>query len=222
MKIKLLTFIVISIPMLSIAQSSPPTTVNTIPSGPSVMTISDTMTFYGMPSYTTITNQYLYTGAFCSGYNGSFDPVTYDYGTTSYGSVMHSDNWFNALRINFVDPNNQNLYVPINHVEFDNPIAVTETDYMSVDIYDFNNALLLHYMSTSPEHVVINFSTCTAAYMVLDDSAGTAYVVDNILFSDCNLTGISSAENETGITVYPVPSKGELNISANFNVSTSS
>jgi gliding motility-associated-like protein len=122
-------------------------------------------------------------GVVFSGYSGSTAPKIYNYGApTYYGNVLISDNWYNPLRINFTDTSNASIYHLAKKIEFDNIVDYAgEVDFMSIDVYDSVNILIYHYLSASPEHVVLNFTTPMAAYITIDDSAGTAFVVDNIL-----------------------------------------
>ena len=136
--------------------------------------------FEGFPSGTPITDQYLSYGVLFSGYPaGNPPPVTWDYGPGSYGSVLISYDWFSAMRVEFVDPLNPTFYLPVSHIEFDNPIN-PEVDYIVVEVFDASGQLLYSYTSTSPERVVIDLGAPVAAYMILDDSASTAYVIDNL------------------------------------------
>ena len=159
--------------------------------------------FEGFPSGTPITDQYLSYGVFFSGYPaGNPPPVTWDYGPGSYGSVLISYDWFSAMRVEFVDPLNPTFYLPVSHIEFDNPIN-PEVDYIVVEVFDASGQLLYSYTSTSPERVVIDLGAPVAAYMILDDSASTAYVIDNleayspIVFSDGFESGDTSAWSAT-------------------------
>lgn len=172
--------------------------------------MSDTITFTPFAGGTVITNQYLAYGALFLGYNGSTDPLVYDY-VGSYGRVLRSDNWYNALRLNFVDSLNTSQYLPVQHIEFDNPIN-TEIDYISVNVYDSLDNLIYHYLSTSPEHVVIDFETTLGAYITFDDSASTAYVIDNILFeNNITSTGHQSISDD-GVVLSPVPFQDEISL----------
>lgn len=165
---------------------------------------SDTINFDPYPTGTVITNQYLYNGAFFSGYNGSTDPIIHDY-FGSYGRTLHSDNWYNALRLNFVNPLNQLQYDPVKKIEFDNPID-SEVDYISVTVYDSLNTIIYQYVSTSPQHVVINLGANIGAYMIFDDSASTAYVIDNIVYDRDSVTGVNSIKGiNPDISIFPVP-----------------
>jgi hypothetical protein len=140
----------------------------------------DVIDFEGYPSGTLITDQYLSYGVLFSGYPpGSPSPMTYDYGPGSYGSVLTSYDWFSAMRVDFVDPLNPSLFLPASHIEFDNPID-SEVDYILVEVFDAGGLLLYSYTSASPERVVIDLGAYVAAYMILDDSQTTAYVIDNL------------------------------------------
>lgn len=159
--------------------------------------------FEGYPSGTQITDQYLSYGVLFSGYPaGDPPPVTWDYGPGSYGSVLISYDWFSAMKVEFVDPLNPALYLPVSHIEFDNPIN-PEVDYIVVEVFDASGQLLYTYTSASPERVVIDLGAYVAAYMILDDSADTAYVIDNletdstIVFADGFESGDVSAWSST-------------------------
>jgi hypothetical protein len=140
----------------------------------------DVIDFEGYPSGTPITDQYVSYGVLFSGYPpGDPTPVTFDYGSSSYGSVLISHDWFAAMRVDFVDPLNPSLFLPVSHIEFDNPID-SEVDYIVVEVFDAGGLLLYSYTSASPERVVIDLGAYVAAYMILDDGGGTAYVIDNL------------------------------------------
>jgi hypothetical protein len=88
----------------------------------SIRDYGDTINFEGYVSNTPITNNYWGSGAIFSGYDGSGTPVTYDYGINIYTSVLHSDDWYNPLKLRFVDVNDTNLAKPISHLSFYNPV----------------------------------------------------------------------------------------------------
>jgi hypothetical protein len=159
--------------------------------------------FEGFPSGTPITDQYLCYGVLFSGYPaGDPPPLTWDSGPLSYGSVLISHDWYSAMKVEFVDPLNTAVYWPVSHIEFDNPIN-PEVDYIVVEVFDASGLLLYSYTSASPERVVIDLGASVAAYMILDDSADTAYVIDNletdspIVFSDGFEAGDTSAWSGT-------------------------
>jgi hypothetical protein len=196
------------------AQSSPPA-VTEAPYAeagiPEAFSMTDTITFTSYATGTIISNQYQVLGALFAGHNGSLDPVTQDYGPGSFGSVVHSDNWYNAMRLNFVDSLNPSVYRTVSYIEFDNPIY-PEDDYIDVRVYDVNDSLLYQYMSLSPEHVTINVPPPYGAYITFDDSLNSAYVIDNILFDFSVPTGLPSLINNIGFDVYPSPFQNELNV----------
>jgi len=178
---------------------------------------NDTITFNDLTDGTIITNQYRISGVIFSGYNGSSAPVIYDYSPKySYGKILRSDDWFNPLRIDFVDPINVSEYHPAKRIEFDNVVDSIisqnlEVDYMSIDVYDSTNVLIYHYISSSPEHVVLNFDNPSAAYITIDDSANTSFALDNILVD----FGASTYVNEfssNDIRIFPNPFNEHLNI----------
>ncbi len=145
---------------------------------------SDTINFTPYPDGTVIITQYLNQGVLFSGYNGSTAPIVHDYDPPppNYGRTLRSDNWFNPFQISFVDTTNMLLYRLAKRIEFDNVVEFNgETDYMSIDVYDSSDVLIHHYLSISPERVVFDFGTPSVAYITIDDSASTSFVVDNIL-----------------------------------------
>jgi len=213
-------FSILLFSVTSNAQTASPAKVTYIRTSSEIQnpkSLTDTITFNGLVSGTTITNQYQNKGVVFTGYAGSGNPVTYDY-TGSYGSVLISDNWYNPLRANFVDTASGIFYHLAQYIAFDNPIN-TEVDYINVDVYDSANVLIYHYLSTSPEHVVINLASPSAAYMVLDDASGTAYVVDNIVvdFGPTSQVGINEAQKNS-FTVFPNPSNGTITIANETNI----
>jgi hypothetical protein len=157
-----------------------------------------------------MTNQYQDEGVVFSGFNGSTAPLVFDFYPDPMGRVLRSDNWYNALRVNFIDTLNAFHYQLAKKIEFDNPCS-SEVDYIRVDIYDSLNNHIMHYLSASPEHVVLNFTIPTAAYMVVDDSAETSYVVDNILVDFGNTSNINKISNNN-ITLSPNPNIGCMHV----------
>jgi hypothetical protein len=74
-------------------------------------------------------------------------------------------------------------------------------------IYDNDDNEVASYMSVSPEWVSIDVSTNNGSYVVFDDSANTAYVIDLVSFNPGGkATGIPTQDN-TSIqsVVYPNP-----------------
>lgn len=181
------------------------------------------ITFNEYPSWTTIENQYLSKGITFEGYNGGGSPVIYDYAdynfgglTLPYGRALHGGGWVDPIRMNFVDSTNPNKYNLATVVEFSNIIDSVisqndEVDYMSINAYDSNNVLIYHYLSRSPEHVVINMGTPSIAYIVLDDSASTSIMLDNVRINSPKHTSIKS-ENKIDSKVFPNPFSDELSI----------
>jgi hypothetical protein len=105
----------------------------------------------------------------------------------------------------FVDSLNANQYQLASKIEFDNPVSDGgELDYMSIDVYDSMNVLIYHYLSTSPEHVVLNFATPSAAYITIDDSAYTAFILDNIVVEFGNITS-TNKNISNDFRLYPNP-----------------
>jgi hypothetical protein len=172
--------------------------------------LSDTITFTPYVSGTVMTNQYQNQGVVFSGYSGSTDPIVFDFSPDPLGKALHSDNWFNALRVNFVDTANVSQYQLAEKIEFDNPVS-NEVDYMSIDIYNSTNTLIRHYLSTSPEHVFIDFGIPSAAYMTIDDSASTSFIIDNILI-DFGTTAQINEFAESDFLVFPNPCNDYITI----------
>ncbi len=173
--------------------------------------ISDTIIFTPFMDGTIIATQYLNKGVVCSGFNGSMAPIVVDYDIFSipYGKCLRSDNWYNPLRINFVDSLNPSQYQLAKSIEFDNVIDSAilhngEVDYMNINVYDSMNVLIYHYMSSSPERVVLNFGAPYAAYITIDDSANSAFVIDNILVDFENQTSVNELSSNN-FNIYPNP-----------------
>jgi hypothetical protein len=208
MKTKLLFTALLVIFCLSTkAQTSPPseTSNDRLSETKIISSLSDTLTFTPFINETILETQYLNKGVVFSGFNGSTAPVVCDYGLGSYGKVLRSDNWYNPLRMNFVDSLNANQYQLASKIEFDNPVSDDgELDYMSIDVYDSMNVLIYHYLSTSPEHVVLNFATPSAAYITIDDSAYTAFILDNIVVEFGNITS-TNKNISNDFRLYPNP-----------------
>jgi len=205
MKTKLLLLALL--PSILLAQSTPPANFQyTSPTISYLRGYGDTIDFEGYPSNSEITDQYLSNGAIFSGYNGSGNPVSCDYGIYSWTSTLHSDDWYNPLKLKFVDPSNSAVVKPISQLIFYNPIG-SEIDYIKVIVYDENDSAIASYLSTSPEWVTINLGSDVGAYAVFDDSAVTAYVIDDILFTQGGkATGIGQLPSMPNHTVvYPNP-----------------
>ncbi|MBC8045597.1 MAG: T9SS type A sorting domain-containing protein [Fimbriimonadaceae bacterium] len=204
--------------------------------------LSDTIDFSEYESETIITDQYLEESFLFSGYGGSGNPVLCDYGVASWGKVLRSDDWFNPIKLAFVDSTGSGAYRVIEKLIFDNPIN-PEVDYISVDAYDSLDVLQYHYMSTSPEHIELDFTTTPIAYVVFDDSASTAYIIDNIVVkfkkgNDPDTTVIDTTQTDTTIIdttiidttaliftslekefiIFPNPSNGDVNITAGIQL----
>lgn len=172
---------------------------------PSPKYITDTINFTPYASGTVLTNQTFQKGAVFSGI-ATPDPVVYDYGVGTYGKVLRSDSWYDPVRVDFVDTLTGTNLALVQKIELENPVT-SEVDYMTVDVYDELNNLLYHHLSASPEYIIIDLGIPSAAYMVLDDSAATAYIVDNILldFGDVCINSTSSI-TDTGLDLYTAPS----------------
>ena len=179
--------------------------------------VGDTVDFELYPTGTVITNQYQYLGVVFSGAFGSGNPDVYDYGATSYTRVLKSDNWYNPIKVSFVDTANALLYDPVSHIEFDNPENVSG-DYIIIDVYDTVGVVVFHGTSFSPQHFTINLGGNNGAYMILDDSMTTAYVVDNIFVSK-STTGIEETVVNNKAVCYPNPFINSTQIFFNNDIS---
>lgn len=179
------------------AQSPSNTTVTIISEKASS---SDTVTFNEYPSGTLITNQYLNMGVLFSGVGGNPPPEVYDYGPTSYGRVLIGHNWYDGILIKFVEPLDSTLYRPVSSIAFDNPVSA-EVDFITIKVYGINDSLLFTHTSASPERVEINLGNSVAAYMILDDSAATAYILDNLTLSTSNAPSISVSPNSFAVSL---------------------
>ena len=203
---KFLPLLCLMFPSIALSQSTPPETDFTAISSSSVRDFGDTISFEGLVSNTPVSDNFWEEGAIFSGYNGSGTPVTYDYGINIYTSVLHSDDWYNPLKLRFVDVNDTSGVKPISHLSFFNPVS-SEIDYIKVEVYDYNDNAIETYLSTSPEWVSIDLVNGLGSYVVFDDSNYTAYVIDNVSFEPGGKpTGISSIESASeSSVVYPNP-----------------
>ena len=105
-----------------------------------------------------------------------------------------------------MDEGDSTFKKPISYLSFYNPVS-SEIDYIKVVVYNVSDNPIYTYMSTSPEWVSIDLGGNTGAYVVFDDSASTAYVIDNISFEPGGkTTGIKNpVNNPTMSVVYPNP-----------------
>ena len=154
----------------------------------SKVTAANVVTFSELSSGTEVTNQYLSYGILFSGVNSGPSPQIYDF-SGSYGKVLISYDWYSAIKLTFVNPLNASEYNPITNFQFSNPIT-SELDYVVVKAYNRNDELVKYYASASPENVSLSFATDSVAYIILDDSLSTAYVIDNISFSQEAVTPV--------------------------------
>lgn len=220
MSIKLIITAILSIFYLNIkAQTTPPsvTTSNRLTVSNEISSLNDTLTFTPFMDGSVITTEYLNNGVVFTGFNGSTDPIVFDYGNvfTNYGKILHSDNWYNSLRMNFVDTSNVNQYHLARRIEFDNVIGNGEVDYMSIDVYDTMNNLIYHYLSSSPEHVILNFATPIVAYITIGDSANTSYALDNILVDFEKVNSINEILSND-FRIYPNPFSSQTNLQSDI------
>ena len=161
----------------------------------------DTLDFEGFPSDSPFTDQYQSCGVVFSSNGVLAPPVTYDYGSTSWTSVLHSYDWYGELRMDFVDPLDGVTPAPVSHVSFDNPID-TEIDYIVGAAYDVNGIALLTINSVSPDVVILNSGAPNMAYIILDDAQGSAYIIDNLVFTGA-AQAVVAEHALTNLTVIP-------------------
>ena len=178
---KKLLLILLCLPLITLAQQTSPPLEYFNPIHSSYFkSATDTINFSQDLGGTVITNQYIQQGALFSGV-GTLGPQVIDFDTIgNLGKVLHSHNWYDPIRIDFVDTVIGTSINLVQKIGFLNAVW-QETDYIKIDVYDQIDNLLYHYLSASPEYVTIDFGIPEAAYMILDDSANTAYVIDNII-----------------------------------------
>jgi hypothetical protein len=185
------------------AQTTPPAAdFHAVPS-PYYKFITDTINFEAYTSGTEITDQYYEEGAQFSGV-GTGSPQVFDYGPGPLGKVLISPTWFDPIRVDFVDTTTGLSTQLVQKIELLNPVD-TEIDYIKIDIYDASDNLLQSYTSTSPEEVSIDLGSPLAAYMILDDDQGTAYVVDNILLDFGDPSASIPVQTEEQMKLFPNP-----------------
>lgn len=177
----------------------------------------DTLDFEGIPSLTNFTNQYQSCGVVFSSNGVPTPPVTYDYGNTSWTSVLHSYDWYGELRLDFVDPIDGITPVPVSSVSFDNPVG-TETDYIVGNAYDVNGVVLMPFTSASPDRVQINTGTANIAYIVMDDDQTTAYVIDNIVINGGGENAVTE-HSMTGFSITPTLADEFVTVQGNTGAS---
>lgn len=175
----------------------------------------DTLDFEGFPSETAFTDQYQSCGVVFSSNGLPTPPVTYDYGSTSWTSVLHSYDWYGELRMDFVDPLDGVTPAPVSYVSFDNPID-SEIDYIVGNAYDVNGVVLATINSASPDLVVVNSGSSNIAYIILDDAQTSAYVIDHLVFSGEGSSTVPELTN-TPIGITPTLAEEAINV----NVGTS-
>lgn len=142
---------------------------------------TDTITFNEYAGDTPITNQYLDKGVLFSGFENTPPPWIEDYGG-NLGRVLRSYNWYDGILIRFVEPSDTTVYRPVNAIGFKNP-AASEVDFIIAKIYDAQDRLVHRCTSASPEQVNLTMDSPIGAYMVIDDSANTAFIIDDLIIS---------------------------------------
>lgn len=176
----------------------------------------DTLDFEGYASDTPFLNQYQSCGVVFSSNGVLTPPVTYDYGSFSWGSVLHSYDWYGELRMDFVDPANGTTHVPVSYVSFDNPID-TEIDYIVGTAYDVNGTVLTTFNSQSPDRVEISMAGPTIAYIVMDDANTSAYVIDNLVIGGQGNVGLAPVSPMEPSVLWPTQCEGTITLRSAFN-----
>lgn len=176
----------------------------------------DTLDFEGYPSDTPFLDQYQSCGVVFSSNGVATPPVTYDYGTFSYTSILHSYDWFGELRMDFVSPLDGTTLLPASYVSFDNPVD-SEIDYIVGSAYDLNGNVLTTFNSQSPDRVEISLPGPTIAYIVMDDANGSAYVIDNLVIGGQGNVGIASINRTGPSALWPTDCEGTITLRSAFN-----
>ncbi|QQR85788.1 MAG: hypothetical protein IPJ76_14430 [Flavobacteriales bacterium] len=176
----------------------------------------DTLDFEGYPSDTPFENQYQACGVVFSSNGVPSPPVTYDYTSFSWGSVLHSYDWFGELRMDFIDPVNGTTHVPVSYVSFDNPID-TEIDYIVGTAYDVNGTVLTTFNSQSPDRIEISLPGPTIAYIVMDDANGSAYVIDDLVIGGQGNLGLAPFNHAEPSALWPTDCEGTITLRTMFN-----
>lgn len=176
----------------------------------------DTLDFEGYPSDTPFQGQYQACGVVFSSNGVPTPPVSYDYGSFSWGSVLHSYDWYGELRMDLVDPVNGTTHVPVSYVSFDNPID-TEIDYIVGTAYDVNGNVLTTFNSQSPDRVEISVPGPTIAYIVMDDANSSAYVIDNLVIAGQGNVGLAPVNPVEPSALWPTSCEGSVTLRSSFN-----
>ena len=181
----------------------------------SVRDFGDTIDFEAYPTGTVITDQYWSNGAIFSGtVPGTYADI-YDYGSSLFGRILKSNTWYDKVKLRFVSPEDSTEKMLIRYFTFQNPIN-SEIDYIKVRFYDLEDSIIFTYTSASPEWVNVDLGSNSAAYVTFDDAQNTAYVVDNIWFSQDSLaTATPFVVSNDRVTIYPNPA--DQFISVKFN-----
>lgn len=216
---KLYTIITLVLPALLQAQSTPSLTQGG--QHPNEVIVSerdfgDTITFNEQLTGAIITDQYAFShGAIFSGWPAPNYCDIYDY-TGVYGPILKSSSWYDGIRIDFVDPLDTTVSMPICRFGLNNPID-TEIDVILIKMYDADDNVLLTHASVSPELTVMEITSATCTYVTLEDEAGQAYVVDDVWFSagSCPVNIAESAPAKSGLLVYPNPAASFITLDAN-------
>ena len=216
---KLYVFIVLALPAICYAQSTPA-------SGDPVISehyetsqnrdFGDTINFNGLTTGTVLSDQFASThGAIFSGWPQGNYVDTYDYGEGSWGSIAKSSSWYDGIRIDFVNPMDTTEVVTVCQFGFNNPIN-TEIDYIVVRFYDINDNLIHTHHSISPEMININLYPNGAAYVTMEDEYDSAYVIDDLWFEAGCPVNLEEQESSS-FQIYPNPSEGIVTIDPKNN-----
>jgi hypothetical protein len=177
----------------------------------------DMITFSEYAGGAVITDQYTDQGIVFSGLLDGQDPRIQEYSPETWGNVLRSFDWYGPILANFVDPENPENPQYVGHISFDNPID-TEIDYINVKVYNLQDELLYNYTSKSPERVSIDLGKPVAAYMIIEDSAGTAFIIDNLRTD--NLGAVSGIDDISSNNSLPLEIQLQQNYPNPFNPKT--
>jgi len=177
----------------------------------------DMITFSEYENGTVITDQYTNFGVLFRGVVEGQNPIVQEYGDPILGRVLRSFDWFGPIVAEFVNPENPENPQPVRRISLDNPIE-TEIDYVNVKVYDIQDNLLYNYTSKSPDRIHIDLGKAIGAYMVIDDSLGTAYIIDNIKTDTLGV--VSDIADNSSLHSLPLDFQLEQNYPNPFNPST--
>lgn len=173
----------------------------------------DTIDFEVYPEGTVITDQLQSCGVVFE------DAITTIYAGL-YGSVIHNNpTWYEAITMRFVDPDDASIPAPVSYVSFGNmvdPALSNEVDYITVKAYDTDGVLLAFLGNASPERVEVITDAPVIATIVVDDSLGTAYILDDIVIAQGVPDAVTERTSASWVRVFPDPFQDEVHVRANF------